>query len=83
MNNLRNIILTSAFCLGLINLGLAQESKAESAALLQVKKDSVIIQPEAKDVKSVAKKWYESVSIRGYSQLRYNRLLETNDSLKK
>ncbi len=23
-------------------------------------------------------KWYESISIRGYSQIRYNRLLETN-----
>jgi phosphate-selective porin len=28
------------------------------------------------------KKWYESFSVRGYAQVRYNRLLETNDSLK-
>jgi hypothetical protein len=28
------------------------------------------------------KKWYESFSIRGYVQVRYNRLLETNDKLK-
>jgi hypothetical protein len=28
------------------------------------------------------KKWYESFSIRGYMQVRYNRLLETNDKLK-
>jgi len=27
------------------------------------------------------KKWYESFSIRGYAQVRYNRLLETNDQL--
>jgi hypothetical protein len=27
------------------------------------------------------KKWYESISIRGYSQVRYNRLLETNPDL--
>lgn len=27
-------------------------------------------------------KWYESISLRGYAQLRYNRLLETNDQLK-
>ncbi len=26
-------------------------------------------------------KWYESISIRGYSQIRYNRLLETNSNL--
>lgn len=28
------------------------------------------------------KKWYESFSIRGYAQVRYNRLLETNPNLK-
>ncbi len=28
------------------------------------------------------KKWYESISIRGYVQVRYNRLLETNPDLK-
>ena len=27
------------------------------------------------------KKWYENFSIRGYAQVRYNRLLETNDKL--
>jgi hypothetical protein len=31
---------------------------------------------------SPTKKWYESFSIRGYGQVRYNRLLETNDKLK-
>ncbi len=29
-----------------------------------------------------AKSWYESISIRGYTQVRYNRLLETNSQLK-
>lgn len=28
------------------------------------------------------KKWYDSFSIRGYGQVRYNRLFETNDKLK-
>lgn len=33
--------------------------------------------------KTVApKKWYEKISIRGYAQVRYNRLLETNEKLK-
>ncbi|MFN5335489.1 MAG: hypothetical protein ACK5BV_09900, partial [Bacteroidota bacterium] len=27
------------------------------------------------------KKWYESIAIRGYTQIRYNRLLETNENL--
>lgn len=31
---------------------------------------------------TVQKKWYESLSIRGYMQTRYNRLLETNGQLK-
>lgn len=30
----------------------------------------------------VTKKWFESFSIRGYQQVRYNRLFETNDKLK-
>src|SRR5690349_18180733 len=32
--------------------------------------------------KSTASKWYETIGIRGYMQLRYNRLLETNPDLK-
>jgi len=31
---------------------------------------------------SISKKWFESFSIRGYQQIRYNRLFETNDKLK-
>ena len=32
--------------------------------------------------KGEKKKWYENFSIRGYMQVRYNRLLETNENLK-
>jgi len=32
--------------------------------------------------KPASKKWFESMSIRGYAQVRYNRLLETNTDLK-
>ncbi len=42
----------------------------------QVKKDSLEVKP------ILEKKWYDSFSIRGYVQGRYNRLLETNDKLK-
>ena len=31
---------------------------------------------------STTKHWYEKMSIRGYTQIRYNRLFETNDSLR-
>lgn len=36
--------------------------------------------PEEPAVKKVA--WYDNLNIRGYMQIRYNRLLETNDQLK-
>lgn len=36
----------------------------------------------AAPVKEVKKQWYETFSIRGYMQTRYNRLLETNGKLK-
>ncbi len=46
----------------------------------------ILAQPlfaEAQDKpKPSAKPWYEQISVRGYTQVRYNRLLETNDSLK-
>lgn len=32
--------------------------------------------------KPASKKWYETISVRGYAQARYNRLLETNPDLK-
>jgi Phosphate-selective porin O and P len=42
-------------------------------------KDSVSTKKEIKEIK---KNWYDTFSIRGYMQVRYNRLLETNPSLK-
>jgi len=32
-------------------------------------------------VKVADKKWYESLALRGYTQIRYNRLMETNEEL--
>jgi hypothetical protein len=45
--------------------------------------NSVLAQ-EAKDTlkKETPKKWFETMAIRGYVQVRYNRLLETNPDLK-
>ena len=40
--------------------------------------DSNVVQNEKKETK---KKWYESFAIRGYTQFRYNRFLETNSNL--
>lgn len=37
---------------------------------------------EVKKEAHLPKKWYDKISLRGYVQIRYNRLLETNDKLK-
>jgi phosphate-selective porin len=52
------------------------------ALLLQVNNAMSQTQPTTTPTTTPAKKWYESFSIRGYVQVRYNRLLETNDKLK-
>lgn len=41
------------------------------------------LKPEQKAVETVkpTKKWYENIAIRGYAQIRYNSLLETNEDL--
>jgi hypothetical protein len=46
--------------------------------LMAQKPNTEIISTPAKS----DKKWFESFSIRGYMQVRYNRLLETNENLK-
>jgi Phosphate-selective porin O and P len=43
--------------------------------------DSVSAKPAAPAARPAAKAWYEKLSIRGYAQFRYNRLLETNENL--
>ncbi|MDA1121077.1 MAG: porin [Bacteroidetes bacterium] len=49
----------------------ALHSVAQSDSL-KIKSSPEIVQP---------KKWYDNFSIRGYAQVRYNRLLETNENL--
>ncbi len=60
-----------------------------SIAVLSLKtaaQDSIKVEAkpkmEEKSIEEKPKKWYESISIRGYVQARYNRLLETNPDLK-
>jgi hypothetical protein len=54
--------------------------------ILGISLNSAYAQNEKEPVKEVkkepAKHWYENFSIRGYMQVRYNRLLETNPNLK-
>lgn len=46
-----------------------------------VKKEREIYAPVAPIEHNAEAKWYEKLNIRGYAQLRYNRLLETNPNL--
>jgi len=70
MNHSRNILLTCIAFSFLIESGFSQE----------IKKDSITALKEIP--KETPKKWYDQISLRGYAQVRYNRFLETNDSLK-
>jgi hypothetical protein len=44
--------------------------------------DSLAPAKSKTELSASAKKWYETFSIRGYTQIRYNRLFETNPKLK-
>ncbi|AKQ45929.1 porin [Rufibacter radiotolerans] len=46
---------------------------------MQVPKDTVV---STSIVEPVKKAWYDKISLRGYVQIRYNRFLETNSSLR-
>ena len=53
---------------------------APAAALAQ-RADSAATGRDRAESAAKSKAWYEKVSLRGYAQLRYNRLLETNEAL--
>jgi hypothetical protein len=61
------VLLSVFFCIAFT--GVSQDT-------LKVK-EKATVQAEEKP-----KKWFESISIRGYAQVRYNRLFETNPDLK-
>jgi hypothetical protein len=64
----KKLIFLSAFCLTAI--------AASAQDTVKVKEKATVKEEEK------PKKWYESFSIRGYAQVRYNRLFETNPDLK-
>lgn len=59
---------------------LSAQTVADSTIAV-VSKDSVVAKPQEKKEETPKKKWYELISVRGYLQIRYNRLLETNPNL--
>lgn len=68
MKTLKGILILMTLCVISTTL-FAQNVSSE------VKKE------EKKEVQA-PKKWYDKISLRGYAQIRYNRLLETNEKLK-
>jgi hypothetical protein len=68
-------IVISALLFSLI--AYAQTDSTSVVAPVEAKKEEK--KPEEKKEE---KKWFETLSIRGYTQIRYNRFLETNEDLK-
>jgi phosphate-selective porin len=55
------------------------------ASTVSAQDTTTVKKPTVKEMPSplpTTKKWYEQISLRGYTQVRYNRLLETNPNLR-
>ncbi|GAB2967477.1 OprO/OprP family phosphate-selective porin [Hymenobacter coalescens] len=72
-------LLSSLLLLASPALGQAPADSTKSPALQRLLASATASRTPAEAAK---KPWYEAVSIRGYMQVRYNRLLETNPALK-
>lgn len=78
--NLRNF-----FCCSLLFGFFFISGNAVAQVMPPALKDSLRTAPGIDNIKPrpvVLPKWYENISLRGYTQIRYNRLLETNSNLK-
>ena len=62
----------------------SKEAKAQTSDSTMQTNSVVVQQPAPAAVQEAPKKkaWYDAISLRGYAQVRYNRLLETNPDLK-
>ena len=82
--------LQALLFLSAILFGLTVNGQTDSNQTILVKPQQpsliskTVIQPNAIPMEIAPKKtnWYDNVAIRGYMQVRYNRLLETNSQLK-
>jgi Phosphate-selective porin O and P len=81
-------LLVLCLCIASTFHAFAQKDSVAVKPAIPTDKPVVIAKPTAtpiepaKPVVEVAKKWYETLSFKGYGQFRYNRLLETNPKLK-
>ena len=62
--------------------GLFFSSEAKAQAADSSRTQPVVVQQAAVQEAPKKKAWYDAISLRGYAQVRYNRLLETNPDLK-
>ena len=82
--------LQALLFLSVILFGLTVNGQTDSNQTILVKPQQpslisqTVIQPNGTPMEIAPKKssWYDNVAIRGYMQVRYNRLLETNSQLK-
>ncbi|SIT90754.1 Phosphate-selective porin O and P [Pontibacter indicus] len=74
-------ILVAGLATGLF---FSEETKAQTTDSTAKATPVVVQQPAPNAVQETPKKkaWYDRISLRGYAQVRYNRLLETNPNLK-
>lgn len=77
--NLLTVALTTGAVFG---LGLSNGTQAQTTDSTQLSQPATLVQQAPEAEKTKKKSWYDIVSIRGYAQVRYNRLFETNDQLK-
>ncbi|MFC5271213.1 porin [Adhaeribacter terreus] len=78
--NLRNFI-----CFSILIAFVLISGNATAQVMPPALKDSLRTAPSPDNIKPkpvVLPKWYQNISLRGYTQIRYNRLLETNSKLK-
>lgn len=73
MKNLKHIV---AIALISSQFTIAQDVTPNTTTVTENKTET---KPQTSEIK---KKWYDLISLRGYTQIRYNRLLETNPDLK-
>ena len=82
MNFKRKLLLTCTLLFLLTASGYSQELKKDSVTIIKEEVKETPKEIPKETTKETPKKWYDQIAIRGYAQFRYNRFLETNDSLK-
>lgn len=78
---MKNIIIAAALFVAAVFFAHAQSPVVKDSAILN-QTTSSLPAAETKSAENKKKNWYEVISLRGYAQFRYNRLLETNENLK-